>query len=234
MAAPLQRQGPRRLDAQDHGLRARRELRRHLPRRERRPEGRATTSTRTSTASSATSSTRRSSPTTGCRVEYRFVGEQCQGGPGWAIRNSGVMFHCQAPETMRKDQDFPVSIEVQFLGGRGKGKRPTANMCTPGTNVVMNGKLFTPHCINSKSKTYDGDQWVTAEIEVHGGGKRQAPRERRDGAGVREAAARPARTRTAKKLHQGREAAAQEGYIALQAESHPCEFRKVEIKVLKK
>jgi hypothetical protein len=26
----------------------------------------------------------------------------------------------------------------------------------------------------------------------------------------------------------------EEGYIALQAESHPCEFRKVEVKVLKK
>src|SRR4051794_20414403 len=54
------------------------------------------------------------------RVEYRFVGEQCKGGPGWAIRNSGVMFHCQDPKTMRKDQEFPVSIEAQLLGGNGK------------------------------------------------------------------------------------------------------------------
>src|SRR6266567_2083871 len=54
------------------------------------------------------------------RVEYRFVGDQCPGGEGWATRNSGVMLHCQPPETMAKDQDFPASIEVQFLGGLGK------------------------------------------------------------------------------------------------------------------
>ena len=77
-------------------------------------------------------------------VEYRFVGEQAKGGPDWAFRNSGAMIHGQPVETMRKDQDFPISIEVQFLGGRGDGKpRSTANLCTPGTNVVMNGKLET-------------------------------------------------------------------------------------------
>src|SRR5262245_42572430 len=73
------------------------------------------------------------------RVEYRFVGEQCKGGPSWAIRNSGIMFHCQAVATMRKDQDFPVSIEFQFLGGLGKGDRPTGSVCSPGTNIVMKG-----------------------------------------------------------------------------------------------
>ena len=77
-------------------------------------------------------------------VEYRFVGEQAKDGPDWAFRNSGVMIHGQPVETMQKDQDFPISIEVQLLGGRGDGKpRPTANLCTPGTNVVMNGKLVT-------------------------------------------------------------------------------------------
>src|SRR5262249_28222815 len=73
------------------------------------------------------------------RVEYRFVGEQCKGGPGWALRNSGIMFHSQPPRSMRKDQDFPVSIEAQLLGGVGKGERPTLSVCTPGTNIVMGG-----------------------------------------------------------------------------------------------
>ena len=41
-------------------------------------------------------------------------------------------------------------------------------MCTPGTNFVQNDKLITPHCNNSSSKTYHGDQWVTVEVEVHG------------------------------------------------------------------
>ena len=74
------------------------------------------------------------------RVEYRFIGKQCPGGPSWALRNSGAMLHAQSPESMRKDQEFPVSVELQYLGGDGKNKRPTANMCSPGTHVVMNGK----------------------------------------------------------------------------------------------
>src|SRR5262249_25032492 len=105
------------------------------------------------------------------RVEYRFVGEQAKGGPGWAFRNSGVMFHSQSPQSMRKDQDFPVSIEAQLLGGNGRDARPTGSVCTPGTNVIMGGKLITQHCITSMAKTYHGDQWVTAEVEVHGDGK---------------------------------------------------------------
>ncbi|MCA9270403.1 MAG: DUF1080 domain-containing protein, partial [Planctomycetales bacterium] len=102
------------------------------------------------------------------RVEYRFTGEQCAGGPGWAFRNSGIMVHGQTPESMTKDQDFPVSIEVQLLGGKGEGERTTANLCTPGTHVVMDGKLVKRHCTNSASKTYHGDQWVTVEVEVRG------------------------------------------------------------------
>ena len=69
---------------------------------------------------------------------------------------------------MAVDQEFPVSIEVQLLGGRGSGKRSTANLCTPGTHVVMNGELVTRHCTDSQSDTYHGDQWVTAEVEVRG------------------------------------------------------------------
>ena len=102
-------------------------------------------------------------------AEYRFVGDQLRGGPDWARRNNGLMIHCLDPRTMLRDQDFPVSIEVQLLGGLGDGKpRPTANLCTPGTHVVMDGKLFTPHCVNSTSRTYDGDEWVRVEVEVHG------------------------------------------------------------------
>lgn len=101
-------------------------------------------------------------------VEYRFVGEQVTGGPGWAIRNSGAMIHGQPAESMKLDQSFPTSIEVQFLGGLGNGDRPTSNLCTPGTNVEMYGELFTQHCTNSESKTYDGDVWVATETIVHG------------------------------------------------------------------
>lgn len=163
------------------------------------------------------------------RVEYRFTGEQCPGGPAWALRNSGIMIHGQPAKSMRKDQDFPISIEVQLLGGTGAGPRPTANLCTPGTNVVINDRLFTTHCLNSKSATYDGDQWVTVEVEVHGDG-------------------------TIKHMIGGQTVLAYEmpqigggnvsnfdlqvkrdgvllrgGSISLQSESHPVEFRKVEL-----
>jgi hypothetical protein len=165
------------------------------------------------------------------RIEYRFVGEQCPGGEGWATRNSGVMLHCQNPETMDKNQDFPVSIEVQFLGGMGK-PRTTGNLCTPGTHVVMNGELIKRHCTTSKSKTYDGDQWVTAEVEVHGdkvikhfinGEEVLAYEQPQLDEG--DATARPLIKDGQKMIH--------EGYISLQSESHPIEFRKVEIQVLR-
>ena len=89
----------------------------------------------------------------------------------WALRNSGIMVHGQRPETIRKNQDFPISIEVQLLGGGGTGERTTANLCTPGTNVVIDGALFTTHCLNSQSKTYHGEQWVRVEAEVLGAGR---------------------------------------------------------------
>jgi len=166
------------------------------------------------------------------RIEYRFTGDQCKGGPGWAIRNSGVMVHGESPATMEKDQDFPASIEVQFLGGSGSGQRNTANLCTPGTNVVMDGQLITRHCTNSKSKTYHGDQWVTVEVEVRGS---KTVRHLIDGEAVlayeqpqlddRDAHAKQLAAKQGGLL-------LEKGTISLQSESHPIEFRKVEIKRL--
>jgi len=168
------------------------------------------------------------------RIEYRFVGGQVPGGPGWATRNSGVMIHSQSASSMELDQPFPTSIEVQFLGGLGDGERPTGNLCTPGTNVEMKDSLFTPHCINSTSKTFDGDQWVTAEAIVYGDSviyhlingdtvlSYQKPQlDERDPS-------------YPKMLEHFGGKFLKEGYIALQAESHPVEFRKVEVLDLSK
>ncbi|MFK7922001.1 MAG: DUF1080 domain-containing protein [Bacteroidia bacterium] len=102
------------------------------------------------------------------RIRYRFVGEQVNGGEGWAWRNSGIMVHGQSPSSMAQNQDFPISIEVQLLGGAEEGERPTANLCTPGTHVYMADTLFTQHCISSSSPTLRGDQWVEAEVLVLG------------------------------------------------------------------
>jgi len=166
------------------------------------------------------------------RIEYRFVGQQCPGGPGWAFRNSGIMIHGQPAETMEKDQNFPVSIEVQLLGGGGEGERPTANLCTPGTHIVIDGKLVTRHCNDSSSKTYHGDQWVTVEVEVRGN---RLIRHVVEGETVMEYS-QPQLDESdpqAKKLiAAGGEKMLQGGSISLQAESHPLEFRKVELRKL--
>lgn len=165
------------------------------------------------------------------RIEYRFVGQQATGGPGWAIRNSGVMLHGQRPETMTIDQDFPCSIEAQFLGGNGKDPRTTLNLCTPGTNVEIDGKLFTPHCTNSKSKTYHGDQWITAEFEVLGN---EVIRHIIDDQVVLEYQ-KPQldpKDANAKPLIRDGMLQIDRGSISLQSESHPIDFRKVEIMVL--
>lgn len=153
------------------------------------------------------------------RAEYRFIGDQAPGGPAWAFRNSGVMIHGQAPETMTKDQDFPNSIEVQLLGGKGKGERTTGNLCTPGTDVMMGGELLKRHCTSSNSKTFHGDQWVTVEIEVRGS---KSVKHIINGETVMEY--------TMPQLDDG--TLLEGGTISLQSESHPVEFRKVELKKL--
>lgn len=165
------------------------------------------------------------------RIEYRFVGDQCPGGPGWAVRNSGVMIHGEDPLNMAKNQDFPVSIEVQFLGGDGKKKRPTANVCTPGTNIVMGGKLITKHCTDSTAKTYDGDQWVTVEVEVNGEGTIRHIVEGKTVLEYEDPQLDPEDKDGARLIKNG-EILLHEGTISLQSESHPIEFRKVEIMLL--
>ena len=162
-------------------------------------------------------------------VEYRFVGEQAAGGPGWAVRNSGIMLHSPPPESMGRDQDFPVSIEVQLLGGDGERERPTLNLCTPGTHVVMRGRLVTRHCTPSRSRTYRGDQWVRAEVMVLGSAvirhiaeeETVLEYEMPQVGGGAVAGHDPAFKQDGELLGSG--------HIALQSESHPVEFRKVEL-----
>lgn len=166
-------------------------------------------------------------------VEYRFTGELYPGAPEYTLLNSGVMFHSQDPRTMPKEQNWPISVELQFLAGLGDGQpRATGNMCSPGTHVEHNGVLVEDHIIESSAKTYDKDAWVRAELIVLGdslvthiiegdtvlqyskpqigGGvvERYDPDVKVDGTPLKE------------------------GYIALQSEGQPIDFRKVEIKLL--
>jgi hypothetical protein len=160
------------------------------------------------------------------RVEYRFTGEQLEGGPGWAFRNSGAMLHSQSPHAMHLDQDFPVSIEAQMLGGDGTNERTTGNVCSPGTDIHINGVFYPSHCASSTSKTYHGDQWVTLEMIVYadslvhhviaGDTIMTYTNITQDGRGLNPRAdVIPGPLKS--------------GHIALQSESHPVEFRKVEL-----
>ena len=166
-------------------------------------------------------------------VEYRFTGEWKKDAPSYTLLNSGIMFHSQDPRTMPKEQNWPISIEFQLLAGLGDGKpRTTGNMCSPGTHIVYNGKLDTRHCINSTSKTYDGDQWVRAELIVlgdslithiiNGDTVMQYSKPQIGGEVVNNYD--PKIKQDGKILSSG--------YIALQSEGQPIDFRKVEIKDL--
>ncbi|MDN5210616.1 DUF1080 domain-containing protein [Fulvivirgaceae bacterium BMA12] len=177
------------------------------------------------------------------RVEYRFTGEQLPGGASWNVRNSGVMVHSQSAASVELDQGFPVSIELQLLGGLGTKKRTTCNVCTPGTVVEMAGELNTQHCINSTSKTYHGDQWVTVEMLVLGDSVIQHviddevvlsyEKPQIGGAFISKGMNGKdweqfgITKREAWEAREGELLSA--GYIALQAESHPIGFRKVEL-----
>ncbi|MEO8562489.1 MAG: DUF1080 domain-containing protein [bacterium] len=162
--------------------------------------------------------------------EYRFVGELYPKAPSYTLRNSGIMIHSQDPHTMPRDQTFPISVENQLLGGLSDGKsRPTSNMCSPGTMVDFGGKPDNRHCINSSSRTYDGDQWVLSETLVLGDSivKQIVNHDTvlvythpRMAAGV-VAGFDPTQLVEGKPLSSG--------YIALQAEGHPVDFRNVRL-----
>lgn len=167
-------------------------------------------------------------------VEYRFTDQWLKDAPDYTYRNSGVMFHAQDPKTILKEQDWPISVELQLLAGLGDGKpRPTGNMCSPGTDVVYEGKVDPRHCIESTSKTYDPDQWVRAELIVladslvthiiNGDTVLQYTKPQIGGGVVNNFD--PALKQDGKLLR--------EGYIALQSEGQSIDFREVMIRKLK-
>lgn len=163
-------------------------------------------------------------------VEYRITGEWRKDAPNYTIKNSGIMFHSQDPKTMPRDQDWPISVEFQLLAGLGNGAaRPTGNMCSPGTNVVYKGRIDPRHCIESSSKTYLTDEWVRAELIVLGdslvthiinGDTVLQYSKPQIGGGV-VTGYDPAIKQDGKLLS--------EGFIALQSEGQPVDFRKVEL-----
>jgi hypothetical protein len=180
------------------------------------------------------------------RFEYRFQGNQTPGGASWNVRNSGIMVHSQSAQSLTFNQTFPISLEMQLLGGLGKGVRHTGNLCSPGTQAYMSGSLRPQHCIDSDSKTYDGDQWVKAEAIVLGdsvvhhvingdtvltyhktqiGGGFVDDRQGWGIAKMSDSAVEEWKKKDGTPLA--------EGYIALQAESHAIDFKNIEVLNLK-
>jgi len=167
-------------------------------------------------------------------VEYRFAGTLQRGAPGYAVLNSGVMFHAQDPRTMLLDQNWPIALELQFLAGLPDGKpRATGNVCTPGTHVVHNGRLTEAHIIQSSADTYQPGDWVRAEVIVRGSkqiehiinGKKVLEYSQPQVGGGVVAGYDPACFQAGQLLSAG--------FIGLQSEGQPVDFRKVELKVLK-
>lgn len=164
------------------------------------------------------------------KFEYRITGEWRKDAPSYTIRNSGVMFHSQDPKTILKEQDWPISVEFQLLSGLDDGKaRPTGNMCSPGTDVVYKGKIDPRHCIESSSKTYPVDEWIKGEIIVLGdslvthivnGDTVLQYSKPQIGGGVANNYD-PAIKKDGKLLS--------EGFIALQSEGQPVDFKNIEI-----
>ncbi len=155
------------------------------------------------------------------RAEFRFTGDQLAGGPEWAFRNNGFMLHSQAPETMGLDQKFPNSIEMQFWGndpakGPKTTNRPMGNLFTPGTKATLNGEVSEGGGTTSKSEPFSGLDWVTVEAEVRGGEEI-----------VHFVNGKEVLRYQKTVLDNGTPLTS--GYIAIQAETHNTEFRKIEI-----
>jgi len=162
------------------------------------------------------------------KVEYRFVGNLTPGAPSWGFRDGGIQYHCQSPATVGLNQPFPVCLEYNLLGGKETGERPTGEICASGIYVEMNGKRNTNYCTPPTVKrTFAGDQWVTAEIEVMDGkithfvnGEQvlQFENPRFDST-----------HQEGKKFINAGKDMVRDGYISLQSNSHPMDFRKIEI-----
>jgi hypothetical protein len=162
------------------------------------------------------------------KVEYRFVGNTTPGGPSWGYKDGGIQYDCQPPNTVGLDQPFPVCLEYNLLGGNGKDERPTGEICASGMYVEIDGKRNTSYCTPPMIKrTFAGDQWVTAEIDVTDGkithwvnGEKilEFENPKYDPSNI-----------LAKQFIVNGDDAVKGGYISLQSNSHPMDFRKIEI-----
>ena len=162
------------------------------------------------------------------KVEYRFVGETAPGAPEWGYRDSGVQYHCQSPQSLTIDQAFPVCLEYNLHGGNGTDDRPVGEICASGTFVEIDGVVTKSYSTPATVPiTFHGDQWVTLEIDVQ------------DSVISHFANGEKILTYTNPRYNPDHDLGktfiadssdrVTEGYISLQSNSHPIDFRKIEI-----
>lgn len=167
------------------------------------------------------------------RMEYRFTGAAMEDAPVWAKRNSGVMIHCASPLTMSLNQEWPVSMEVQFLCVESKAGKQTGNVCTPGTNLEFNGQLNLNHIIDSHDSVLSPmDEWVQVEVEVHGNDEVIHRINGKEVLRYRHPQLDPRDPDAQKLLAAGAPLQVSSGHLALQAESQPVWFRNIRIRLL--
>lgn len=160
------------------------------------------------------------------KVEYRFVGNTAPGAPEWGCRDSGIQFHGQPPSSQELNQPFPICLEYNFHGGNGTDDRPLGALCTNGMFVEIDGEKNATKCVPATiSRTFHGDQWVTAEIDIKDGkithyvnGEEILSYSNPTYDPTNEAS---------KKLMVGNDTVVHGGYVSLQSNSHPIDFRKI-------
>ncbi|MEQ9169344.1 MAG: DUF1080 domain-containing protein [Fulvivirga sp.] len=166
------------------------------------------------------------------RAEYRFTGEQIKGSPTWGYKNNGLMLHGQSPESMTLDQYFPISLEMQLKGTNGEENAPNGNLCTPGTTVKIDGKYITEHCYEGNGPKHYQDDWVMAEIIVYGD---SIIHHLINGDTVLTYYNPKISTEESPDYKSPNpDGRLSSGTISIQAESHPTEFRKIELLDLSK
>ena len=163
------------------------------------------------------------------RLQYRFVGRMLPDAPNYVDLNSGVMLHSQSPQSMRLEQGFPASLEMQFLASLGKGQRQTGNVCTPGTHLNYEGKLTKQHIVKSTGPTLPADRWVAVEMEVHGHELIIYRVEGKEVLRYRFPVLDPESKEAKDILELGAESRLSFGHIALQAEAQRVWFRNIEL-----
>lgn len=151
------------------------------------------------------------------RVTYRFLEPQAPGPVSWGKNNTGLMIFGIDPAKVTGDPEFPPLIEIQLLGANSTGGNTTPNMCVPGG---MTMKKSTAECGNNHTGVAPppAAEWVTVEAEVHVKGDTkvfQYPNKTT-----------PVITMSGP-VYQGKDVV--NGYLSLQSESQPLEYKDIEL-----